>query len=311
MRVFIAGATGAIGLPLTKLLAAAGHNVTGMTRSEAKVEIIRAAGAEPAICDALDAQRLRGVVAAARPEAVIHQLTDLPREFGLKKLREAYVNNNLLRSKGTENLVAAAQQAGAARFVVGSMATWYEPKGSELKTEGDPLYIYADEPVGRAVRTLQHMEQAVLDSGLEAVVLRYGAFYGPGTWYGKGGSAWQAMLDRRYPLVGEGSGVYSWIQVDDAARATILALTGARPGIYNIVDDEPALTRDWLPAFARAIQAKPPRHVPVWIARLVAGRGFVEWDRTMAGASNAKFKGELGWKPVYRSWRTGFEIGLG
>lgn len=312
MRVFVAGATGAIGKALLPQLIAAGHQVTGLTRSEVKAPSIRATGAEAVVGDVFDAARMTELVGEARPDAVIHVLTALPQEFDLAQLRRAYPDNNLVRREGTKNLVAAARAAGVRRFLVESMASWYEPKGRGLKTETDPLYTYADEPVGTAVRAVEFMEKAVLESGMEGVVLRYGALYGPGTWFGRGGGAWQQVRERRFPLVGDGAGVTSWIHVNDAALATRLALQSCQTGVYNVADDDPAPMRVWLPFLAEALgSAKPPRRVPAWVARFIAGRGMVQWMLTMPGVSNRKLRDELGWIPVYDSWRKGFLRGLG
>lgn len=312
MRVFVAGASGAIGRLLLRRLIAAGHQVTGMTRSRDRAAGIRAVGAEPVVCDVFDRDGLQAVVAQARPEAVVHELTDLPQVLGnMRKLGKYYAGNNRVRREGTVNLVAAARNAGARRFLVQSMASWYAPGGTGLKNEQDPLYLNAPEPVGGGVRALKEMEDVVTSSGLEPVILRYGGFYGPGTWFAKGGAVWKQVLEGRYPIVGDGGGVASWIHVDDAAAATVTALDSAPTGIYNVVDDDPAPTREWLPVYAQAIGARPPRRVPVWLASLLAGRGFVQWTRTMPGASNQKIKSETSWRPFYESWRRGFLEGLG
>jgi nucleoside-diphosphate-sugar epimerase len=310
MRVFVAGATGAIGKALVPRLIAAGHQVTGLTRSEAKAPSIRAMGAEAVIGNVFDADRLNEIVCAAHPEVLIHELTDLPQEFDLAKIRRSYPENNLVRREGTKNLVAAAKASGVRRFLVESMASWYDPKGGGLKTENDPLDLYADEPVGTAVRALDFMEQTVLNSGMEAVVLRYGALYGPGTWFGKGGGAWKQVLERRFPIIGDGAGMYSWIHVDDAASATVALAERGAPGIYNVVDNDASPVKIWLPVYAQALRAKPPYRVPVWIASLIAGRGLVKWMRTMPGALNRKLRNEVGWNPAYPSWRQGFFGGL-
>jgi nucleoside-diphosphate-sugar epimerase len=311
VRVLVAGATGAIGSRLLPQLVAAGYEVIGMTRSRDKARAIRAAGGMPVICDVFEAARVHQVIAESRPEAIIDELTDLPHEMDLGGLAKAYEANNRVRKEGTKNLVAAALAAGVRRFVVQSMAMWYAPGGQTPKTESDELYLKAPEPVGSAVRALKYMEELVLNSGLEGIVLRYGAFYGPGSWNGTNGSTYRQVLKRHYPLIGEGSGFYSFIQIDDAAAATVAALERAKPGIYNVADDDPVPARDWLPAYAQAIGARPPRRVPMWLAGLLAGRGLVNWESTIPAVSSRKIQQELGWKPRYRSWRCGFVEALG
>ncbi len=311
MRVFVAGATGAVGRRLVPKLVGAGYRVFGMTRSEARFDGLRAAGATPIRCDVFDRERLGNVLAEIRPHAVIAQLTNLPQTPNVLKLEAFYRDNDRVRREGTANLVAAAQAAGAKTFVCQSMAIWYAPGGRRLKREEDPLHLGAAEPVGTAVRTLQNMEASVLQSGLGAIVLRYGSFYGPGTWHGAGGAIWKMVKARRYPMLGQGAGVYSWIHVDDAADATVAALEHGRPGTYNVVDDEPAPVSAWLPAYAEAIGAPPPRRIPDWLVRPFARNGFLAWERTIPGASNERICRELGWRPRWSTWREGFRRALG
>jgi nucleoside-diphosphate-sugar epimerase len=287
------------------LLIKAGHHVAGITRSAEKAALLSAADVEPVVCDVLDRAKIVDTVAKAKPEAIIHQLTDLPHDFDLKQLKEAYHKNNRIRSEGTKNLLDAARLAGVRRFLVQSMASWYRPNKGALCTEHDQLYLNAPEPVGKGVRTLKYMETIVLESELEAIVLRYGAFYGPGTWFTRNGGAAHQVLERKLPIIGAGSGVYSWIHIEDAAEATAAALDRAQPGVYNVVDDEPAAVREWLPVYASAVGAKPPRKVPFIVARFVGG-GFVKWESTIPGASNARVKKMLDWKPRYETWRRGF-----
>jgi 2-alkyl-3-oxoalkanoate reductase len=310
MKVLVAGATGAIGRPLLPLLIKAGHQVAGITRSAEKASLLSAAGAEPVLCDVLDRAKLAEVVAKIRPEAVIHQLTDLPHDLDLRKLKESYPKNNRIRSEGTKNLLDAARLSGVRRFLVQSMASWYRPDKGALRTEHDQLYLNAPEPIGKGVRALKYMETIVLESELEAIVLRYGAFYGPGTWFSRHGAASQQILARKYPIIGGGAGVYSWLHIDDAAEATAIALDRGQPGTYNVTDDEPAPVREWLPFYASILGAKPPRRVPAVVARLAGGGGIVKWESTMPGASNARIKKMLDWKPHYESWRRGFVEGL-
>jgi len=306
MRVFVAGASGAIGRRLVPQLIAAGHEVTGTTRSEEKAEGIRSAGAAASVCDALDADALRDAVVAARPEVVVHQLTALPDRFDPRKA-DIYDATNRIRAEGKRKLIAAAQAAGARRLVCQSIAFAYLPGARpEVKDEEAPLALGAPPPFGEGVRVVQQMERLVLEAdGLEGVVLRYGWFYGPGTYFAVDGSTAQDVRRRRLPVIGKGTGLFSFVHVDDAAAATIAAIDAGSPGLYNVVDDEPAPMREWLPAYAEAIGAKRPRRVPVWLARLVAGRAAALMN-VQPGASNAKAKRELGWEPRWPTWREGF-----
>jgi nucleoside-diphosphate-sugar epimerase len=306
MRVFLAGAAGAIGRPLVPLLVAAGHEVTGTTRSPERAETIRAAGATPVVVDALDADALGAAIEGAAPEVVVHQLTSLPERYNPRK-PSLYEATNRIRADGTPNLLAAARAAGARRFVCQSVAFAYAPgREPEIKDEDAPLALGAPPPFGEGVRVIDEMERAVLQAdGLEGVVLRYGWFYGPGTYYGDGGSIAVDVRKRRFPIVGGGAGLFSFVHIDDAAAATVIAVERGAPGAYNVVDDEPGALRDWLPIYAEAIGARRPRRVPVWLARLVAGKVATAVN-VQPGASNAKAKRELGWEPQWRTWRDGF-----
>jgi nucleoside-diphosphate-sugar epimerase len=306
MKVFVAGATGAVGRPLLPKLVAAGHDVTGTTRSEARAEAIRAAGATAVVVDALDAAALREAVAAAAPEVVVHELTALPDRFQPRRT-DIYAATNRVRREGTRNLLDAARAAGARRFVCQSIAFACAPGAQpEVLDEQAPLNLDAPPPFGEGVRTVEQMERAVVGAeGLDGLVLRYGWFYGPGTYYADDGSSAADVRKRRFPVIGDGTGLFSFIHVDDAAQATVAAVERGAPGVYNVVDDEPAAMRDWLPAYAEAIGAPPPRRVPVWLARLIAGKMVAELNR-QPGASNAKAKRELGWEPRWKSWREGF-----
>jgi nucleoside-diphosphate-sugar epimerase len=306
MRVFVAGATGAIGRRLIPRLVSAGHDVWGMTRTDRGAAALLRQKANPAVCDVYDRTRLWEAMRKIRPEVVIHELTDLPRKFEPRKLTRIYAANNRIRREGTTNLVDAARNCGVRRFVVQSMASWYAPGTDRLRTEEDPLYLDAPEPVGTAVRALKFMEDLVLTSDMEAIVLRYGGFYGPGTWLAAEGHGRELLMRRQYPVISGRGGIYSWIHVDDAASATVATLVHGATGIYNVVDDQPAPARDWLPACAQASGAPLPRTVPRWLAGLVLGRGFVAWERTIPGASNRKIKTQIGWTPEFRTWRDGF-----
>jgi nucleoside-diphosphate-sugar epimerase len=312
MRVFLAGATGAIGRQLVPQLVEAGHEVTAITRSEDKLGMLGDLGAEAVLCDVFDAGRLGTIVAQAEPNAVINQLTDLPQSLNPRKLGEYYAANNRVRQEGTRNLLSAALGAGVRRFLVQGSAYWYAPTGGSVKTEEASLYLDAPAPIGPAVETIKEVEDAVLSANeIEGVVLRYGMFYGPGTWYAKDGDVGRQVRKRRYPMIGKGEGTYSFIHVGDAAAATVAALERARPGVYNVVDDDPATAAEWLPVYAEALGAKRPPRVPAFVARLIVGKALVEWMLGLRGASNEKIKRELGWSPRYQSWRQGFFQDLG
>jgi nucleoside-diphosphate-sugar epimerase len=304
--VFVAGASGAIGRPLVPRLLAAGHEVTGSTRSRERAEAIRAAGATPVLVDALDPEALLQAVERAAPEVVVHQLTALPERFDPRRA-DLYDATNRVRAEGTANLLAAALAAGARRFVSQSIAFGYAPgPRPEVMSEDAPLNLEAPSPFAEAMRVIAEMERAVLQTdGLEGLVLRYGWFYGPGTYYAEDGTTAEEVRKRRFPVIGSGAGLFSFIHVDDAADATVAAVEGGAPGVYNVVDDEPAAMRDWLPAYAEAIGARRPRRIPVWLARLAAGK-MASLVNQQPGASNAKAKRELGWQPRWRTWREGF-----
>ncbi len=312
MKVFLAGATGAIGSRLVPQLVEAGHQVTAITRSKEKLGKLYDLGAEAVACDVFDAGRLGSVVARAEPDAVINELTDLPQSLNPRRLKEYYAANNRVRREGTANLLSAARGAGVRRFLVQGAAYWYAPTGGPVKTEEAPLYLDAPSPIGPAVETIKEVEEAVLTAdGIEGIVLRYGMFYGPGTWYAKDGDVGRQVRKRRYPMIGHGEGTYSFIHVDDAASATVAALESARPGVYNVVDDEPVSAAEWMPVYVEALGAKRPPRVPAFVARLIAGDALVTWMLGLRGASNEKIKEELGWRPKYESWRQGFLEDLG
>jgi nucleoside-diphosphate-sugar epimerase len=311
MRVFVAGATGVIGRRLVPMLVERGHEVTAMTRWPEKADEIRAMGAAPAIRDVFDAEGLRAEIAGAAPDAIVHELTDLPPNVDPRKAAEQLEGNDRIREEGTRNLVDAALAAGVRRMIAQSIAFVYA-FGGGLKTEDDPLLDDAPFPWSRAVRSVHSLEDAVTKTeGLEGIVLRYGFFYGPGSSYASGGYWAREVGRRRFPIVGKGSGVFSFIHVDDAAAATAAALEHGPPGIYNVVDDEPAPLREWLPLYAEALGAKKPLRVPKLLARLAAGRYTTQMATGLSGASNARARNELGWQPRYSSWRQGFREALG
>jgi nucleoside-diphosphate-sugar epimerase len=308
MKVLVAGATGALGKQLVPRLVADGHDVVGMTRSDAKRDAVRQLGATPAVADALEPEQVAGVVAEAEPEAIIHELTALSGSLDTRNIERNFALTNRLRSEGTDHLLAAGRAVGTRRFLAQSYAGWpFARQGGPVKTEDDPL---DPTPVG-ALRTtldaIRHLEDAVTGADwTEGIVLRYGGFYGPGTSLTPGGEHVDLLRKRKFPVVGDGAGVWSFVHIEDAADATVAALERGRRGIYNIVDDEPAPVRDWLPAAAAAVGAKPPRHVPRWLGRLFAGEAGAMMMTEIRGASNAKAKAELGWQPRHSSWRQGF-----
>jgi nucleoside-diphosphate-sugar epimerase len=306
MKVFVAGASGAIGGPLVRRLIAAGHEVTGTTRREDRARAIRKEGANAVVCDALDREALGAAVRSAAPEVVVNQLTSLPRDFNPKKID--YAPTNRVRGEGGANLMAAALEVGARRYVTQSIAFIYAPEGDWVKGEEAQTFDDAPPPFDKAEQAMLAHEREVLGTGgIEGVVLRYGQFYGPGTYYTPGsGSIALQVAKRMVPVIGPGTGMASFVHVEDAAAATLAALDRGSAGIYNVVDDEPAPAREWLPVYAKAIGAKPPRHVPAWLARLVGGKMAVQFGVHLRGAANAKAKRELGWQPRYASWREGF-----
>ena len=307
MRVFLAGATGAIGRRLVPQLVAAGHDVTATTTSPAKEALLRDLGATPVVVDGLDGAAVGEAVARARPDAIVHQMTALSGAPDLRRFDRTFAKTNELRTKGTENLLAAARGAGVERFVAQSYAGWPSaPTGGALVTEDDPLDPSPAANQRRTHEAIRFLERAVAEAPLDGVVLRYGSFYGPGA----SEEIVELVRRRRVPIVGDGGGVWSWIHLDDAAGATVAALERGTPGVYNVVDDEPAPVREWLPAFAAAVGAKPPRRVPVWLARPLAGDVVVRMMTEIPGVSNAKARAQLGWVPRWRSWREGFRHGL-
>jgi 2-alkyl-3-oxoalkanoate reductase len=310
MRIFLAGATGAIGGRLVPLLLEAGHEVTGTTRSPAKADMLRAAGAEPVIADGLDRDAIVAAIAAARPDAIVHQLTALGDLTSLRNLDGAFALTNRLRTEGTDNLLAGAREAGTRRFVAQSFTGWpYARTGGPVKTEDDPLDPDPVPSMSKTLAAIRRLEQTVTQAG--GIALRYGGFYGPGTGLTPGGDQVELIRKRRFPIVGDGGGVWSFIHIDDAAAATLAAPERGTPGaIYNVVDDDPAPVREWLPALAAAAGAKPPRRLPRWLARVVAGESVATMMTEIRGASNAKAKRELGWEPAHPSWREGFRAAL-
>jgi 2-alkyl-3-oxoalkanoate reductase len=306
-RILIAGATGQIGELLTPVLVAAGDEVYGLARSERSAEKVRELGAVPVRGDALDRDAVMTAVAEARPDVIVHQLTALPREVSSPRRFGAMLEpTNRLRREATRNLVEAAAREGVGRVVAQSIAFAYRTEGPEVVDESAPLDTEADGSWGEAARAVAALEEAVLGGqGFEGVVLRYGAFYGPDTPYAPDGVFGKLVLKRGLPIVGDGAGRQPFIQLDDAVSATLVAIDKGA-GVYNVVDDDPAASREWIPGLAEALGAKPPRRVPAWLARIAAGRDAVRVMTAQRGASNARIREELGWRPRYPDWRAGF-----
>jgi nucleoside-diphosphate-sugar epimerase len=308
MRVFVAGASGAIGRPLVRRLLEAGHQVTGMTRRQERAAEIREAGAEAVVCDVFDAPALSDAVVAARPDIVVHELTALPPRIDPRRA-DTYPATNRLRTEGTSILIEAARAAGARRFVAQSIVFIYAPAGPRVVDERAPVIQGAPGHLGEAMDATLGCERQVLAIG--GLVLRYGYFYGPGTSFARGGTMAEDFHKRRFPIVGAGEGMMSFLQIDDAASATVAACERGAPGVYNVCDDEPARMRDWIPVYAEAVGAKRPLRVPRWVVRALAGRTIAAVMTELRGASNEKAKRELGWQPRYPSWRQGFAQALG
>jgi nucleoside-diphosphate-sugar epimerase len=306
MRVFVAGATGAIGKQLVPRLVEAGHEVHGMTRSESKQAMLSELGAVPVVADALDPDQVAVAVGKAKPDVIVHQLTALG-EVDIRHFDRDFALTNRLRTEGTDHLLSAGQAVGVRRFVVQSNIVLYARTGGPVKTEDDPLDPTPAREMRAMVVAIRHLEQAVLGADwTEGIVLRYGGFYGPGTSIAPGGEMFELIGKRKFPLVGDGGGVSSFIHVADAAEATVAAIERGSRGVYNIVDDDPAKVAEWLPALAQMLGAKKPMRVPRFVARLFAGEAGVVLMTELRGASNAKAKRELGWRPAYPSWRQGF-----
>lgn len=307
MRVLVAGATGTIGRQLVPQLLAAGHQVTATTRSPAKADGLRAAGAEPIVLDGLDGAAVGTAVAKAEPEVIVHEMTAIPANLNFRKFDETFGATNTLRTVGLDHLLTAAVAQGVRRFIAQSYAGWPNARtGGPVKTEDDPLDPNPPAAQRAGLDAIRHLESAVTAAPLEGLALRYGSLYGPGS-----SEVMVRMLKRRrVPIVGNGAGVWSFLHVTDAATATVAAVQGGKPGIYNIVDDEPAAVAEWLPMLARAAGAKAPLHVPTWIGRLAAGEAGLSMMTQIRGSSNAKAKRELGWQLVWPSWRDGFARGL-
>lgn len=319
MKVFVAGATGAVGAQLVPQLAAAGHSVIGMTRSPAKADALRALGAQPVVADALDPDAVARAVAETEPEVIVHQLTALSSQPGLRDMRNPerlVAPTSRLRTEGTDHLLAAGRAAGIRRFVAQSIVAigTYARTGGPVKTEDDPPDLDVPAKGRSGTDAIRYLEDAVCGiDWAEGIALRYGAFYGPGTGMSADPDALltRAIRKRRFPIIGDGGGIWSFVHIEDVAAATVAAVDRGGPGVYNVVDDEPAPVREWLPFLAEQLGAKEPRRVPRLVAELLTGKALALQMTEVRGASNAKARSELGWKPRWPSWRIGFAEGLG
>lgn len=314
MRVVVAGSTGAIGKVLLPRLVESGHHVVALVRSPQKAKEVEAAGAKAAVANALDNEELTVAIRNAEPEVIIHQLTALAGISGnFKKWDEEFALTNRFRTEVTDTMLSAAREVGARRFIAQSFCGWpFAREGGSVKTEKDPLDPSPPASFRETLAAIRYLEDAVQKSiDVEAFALRYGFLYGPGTGIARDGMIVDLVRKRRLPIVGDGAGIWSFIHVQDVARATVAALDQGTPGVYNVVDDEPAPVSSWLPFLAELLRAKPPRRVPVWLARLLIGDGGVSMMTQIRGGSNGKAKRQLGWELMYPTWRRGFVEGLG
>jgi len=313
VKVFIAGSTGAMGKILVPLLLECGHEVVALSRTSRKVRELEALGARVAVADALDRDGLATAIRRAEPEVIVHQLTALTGVGNFRKLDKEFALTNRLRTEATDTMLAAARQVGARRFIAQSFCGWpFAREGGLVKTEEDSLDPSPPTNFSATLEAIRYLEETVRRTeDLQAVALRYGIFYGPGTAIARDGPIVELVRKRRMPIVGDGAGIWSFIHVHDAARATVEAVSRGAPGIYNIVDDEPAPASSWLPFLANVLGARPPWRVPVWLGRLAIGDGGVSMMTKIRGGSNAKAKRELGWQPIHPTWRRGFVEGIG
>ena len=314
MRIFIAGSTGAIGKCLVPRLIETGHEVVGLVRTPQKARDVEALGAQAVVADALDKEALTTAIRKAEPEVIVHQLTALAGISGnFKKLDEEFALTNRFRTQVTDTMLAAARLVGARRFIAQSFCGWpFAREGGSIKTEEDPLDPHPPASFRQTLAAIRYLEEAVRQAtDVHAFVMRYGVLYGPGTGIAQDGTIVDLVRKRRVPVVGDGAGIWSFIHVQDAAQATASAIDRGAPGVYNVVDDEPAPVSSWLPFLADVLGSKPPRRVPVWLARWLIGDGGVSMMTMIRGGSNAKARDQLGWQPVYSSWRRGFIEGLG
>jgi nucleoside-diphosphate-sugar epimerase len=302
MRVFVTGATGALGQHLVPALIAAGHEVTATTRTPGKAGQLREAGAEPVVVDGLDREAVIAAVQAASPEVIVHEMTALADMRSLRNVDKVFAATNELRTRGTDNLLAAAARTGTRRVIAQSNTNMTARLGAPVQTEEDPLDSRPIPSAAGTVAAVKHVEEAVPRAVPEGIVLRYGNFYGPGA----SDFLVEMVRKRQFPVIGGGAGIWSFIEIADAAAATVAAVGSGAPGVYNIVDSDPAPVAEWLPYLAKVAGAKPPLHLPVWLGRLLAGDFVVSQMTEARGSSNEKAKKELGWEPRYASWREGF-----
>ncbi len=307
MKVFVAGATGAMGKQLVPRLLAAGHRVVGTTRSEAKQAALSDLGATPMVVDALDSDQVADAVARAQPDVIVHELTAIG-TFDIRHFDRTFAMTNRLRTEGTDHLLSAGRAVGVKRFVIQSYTSWpYARTGGPVKSEDDPLDTAPADEMRESLDAIRHLEAAVTGADwTEGIVLRYGAFYGPGTGMSPGGDQLEMVRKRKFPVIGDGAGMWSFVHIADAAEATVAAVEHGKRGIYNVVDDDPAAVAEWLPALAETIGAPKPWRVPRFVGRVLAGEAAIVMITEMRGASNAKAKRELGWEPRHPSWREGF-----
>jgi nucleoside-diphosphate-sugar epimerase len=312
MKVFVAGSTGAIGRFLVPHLVETGHEVVGLARSVQKGKRLEAMGAKVSVADALNKEELTAAIQRSEPEVIVHQLTALAGVGNFKKLDEEFTLTNRFRTEVTDTMLGAARLVGTRRFIAQSFCGWpFAREGGPIKTEEDPLDPNPPASFSKTLAAIRYLEDTVRRTvDLQALALRYGFFYGPGTGIAQDSSIVDLVRKRRLPIVGDGAGIWSFIHVSDVARATVAAMTHGEPGIYNVVDDEPAPVSTWLPALAKAVGAKPPFRVPAWLGKLAIGDGGVSMITKIRGGSNAKAKRELKWQPSYASWRRGFVEGL-
>lgn len=307
MKILIAGASGAVGRQLVPKVVANGHEVAGTTRTPRKEALLREMGATPFVVDVLDAEAVAGAVATFEPDVIVHEATALS-SVDMRRFEESFALTNRLRTEGTDHLLAAGRAIGVQRFVAQSFAGWpFARSGSRVKTEDDPLDPAPIPPMRTTLAALRHLEEAVIGADwTQGIVLRYGGLYGPGTSLDVEGGEMTEMIRRGFfPIIGSGEGMYSFIHVADAADATLAAIERGTRGVYHVVDDDPAPVREWLPVVAAALGAKPPRRIPRWLGRLIAGETIVTMSTEARGASNERAKRRLGWAPRHASWRDG------
>jgi 2-alkyl-3-oxoalkanoate reductase len=312
MKIFLAGSTGVVGRQLLPLLVENKHEVVALIHTPEKSKMVEELGARPVVADVFKKDELLQAIQNTKAEIIIHQLTALTGAGSFKKFDQEFALTNRFRTEVLDTMLEAARDSGARRFIAQSFCGWpYERKGGPVKTEADPLDPEPPKSFSKSLAAIRHLEHAVTTAGnIEGFVMRYGIFYGPGTGFSRDGAIVETIRKRKLPIVGDGNGHWSFVHMKDVARATVAAITNGSPGIYNIVDDDPAPVKTWLPYLAEAVQAKPPRKLPVWLAKFFIGEGGVSMMTKIRGGSNQKAKRELGWQPIYKSWRQGFLEGL-